>query len=301
MKMQTLVKNYIWLFALLIGFANCATMSQNVNTRLDVYAPEGSSIYLNDEKIGESYALKKVGYPDIKNPKKMDVRVELNGHRPESITLASSANPMIYGNFIFLLFAPVGFAVDYFSGAFNKYDPLDFKPAMKPDASFKENKSSQAYIQFAKERETDAEKESMVTFGNLDPSEFKLYAVDASGNPIIPTGFFSSALIGGQVRVKPLKPGKYWVSGKYQFSKGRTIYTARVAGEQVITIPAGGMAAVCGMMNEKTKTTAFRVIHVPEKNLNEFTGIVPVLNHAGEFGSKCGGLYTVNEASEHQN
>jgi hypothetical protein len=76
----------IWIF-LTFGILNCASFFRNASTRLEVIAPEGSSIYLNQEKIGESYTFKKINLPGREKAEPYELKVELTGYKPKIVRL----------------------------------------------------------------------------------------------------------------------------------------------------------------------------------------------------------------------
>ncbi|MCZ8155678.1 MAG: hypothetical protein O9264_06145 [Leptospira sp.] len=282
------IPNYcksIFLLFMLFGSSNCASFFRNASTRLEVVAPEGSSIYLNQEKIGDSYTFKKINLPDREKAQAYELKVELTGNKPKNIALTTERNPWIWGNFLFLAFSPVGFAVDYFAGGFERYTPLEHFIEFEPDASFKENKNSSAYLKYQKELEASKTKETLVTNGNL--ANFILIQLDEKGNEIKEEGLFSKTRLGEfGIRQQDLKSGKYKVLSMedYENNKGKQItYTTKKEGEDHVIIPGGGVAVLC-----RSESGRFRVLHISEKNLQEFEFVAPRKVYADEISNKCG-------------
>jgi hypothetical protein len=282
-KAYKIVSIFLYLI-IIFGICNCASFFRNASTRLEVIAPEGSGIYLNQEKIGESYTFKKINLPGREKSEKYELKVELTGYKPKNVTLETELNPWIWGNFVFLGFFPVGFAVDYFAGGFDRYTPLEHFIEFEPDASFKENKSSSAHLKYLKELDVSKSKETLVTIGNL--SGFILIQLDEKGNEIKEEGLFSKNRLGenGQ-RQQDLKAGKYKVIDRdeYNSNKGKQItYTTKKEGEDYIIIPGGGVAVLC-----QSDSGRFRLLHISEKNLQEFEFVAPRKVYADELSKKC--------------
>jgi hypothetical protein len=111
--------------------------------------------------------------------------------------------------------------------------------------------------------------------------------LDEKGNEIKEQGLFRKNLLGENgLPQQNLKAGKYKVIDRKEYynMKGKEItYTTKKEGEDHIIIPGGGVAAIC-----LTNSGRYRVLHITEKNLQEFEFVAPRKVYADELSKKCG-------------
>jgi hypothetical protein len=214
MKINNLNLPLMIILLSLSNFVNCATFAKLGSEDLLVIGPEDSHIFYNQEKIGESVAMKKIGFPSKDPNLKSIVRIEKTGFAPNITELEKETNPWFWGNLLFLGGAPIGFLVDYFADTNKRFTPLAFKAELKENPGFKvdlSNKEIQNY-QLLKEKSKDLD--ILLTFSNL--SELSLVKVDDKGNPLksIDTDF--SSVFGKEKKQVTVTPGNYLLKGRYR-------------------------------------------------------------------------------------
>lgn len=279
----------------LSNFVNCATFAKLGSEDLLVIGPEDSHIFYNQEKIGESVAMKKIGFPSKDPNLKSIVRIEKTGFAPNITELEKETNPWFWGNLLFLGGAPIGFLVDYFADTNKRFTPLAFKAELKENPGFKvdlSNKEIQNY-QLLKEKSKDLD--ILLTFSNL--SELSLVKVDDKGNPLksIDTDF--SSVFGKEKKQVTVTPGNYLLKGRYRTSiiVGNTIttYWAKKTMETVIKIPGGGVGSFCGLIDPVKKTTSVRFIHLIESNAKELEGSIPGNELSYRISGSCDDVFGI--------
>ncbi|PJZ90667.1 hypothetical protein CH368_00160 [Leptospira levettii] len=279
---------------------NCATYMKYAmqgNQDLNVIGPEDSHIFLDDEKIGESFIIKDVGFPKKDVVEKKTVRIEKTGYAPQVIELKKGTNKWIWGNFLFLLGAPIGFGIDYLSGVFESFTPLNIKADLIRDEKYKVDLNSPTQKKYKAVLDESSKIPVVITYSNL--SAVNIEKLDEKGNVIPNANDEYTSIFQNQSNVKTLSPGTYRIKGIYQTSRrsGNTIttYTAKKAGEMILTIPGGGAGAFCGLIDKEKKATSFRFIHINEPSAKSLEGFLPRAQLSNRIAGSCDGIFGLQD------
>lgn len=279
----------------LLAVANCATFAKLGSQDLLVIGPEDSHIFLNDEKIGESVAMKKIGFPSKEPNQKKIVRIEKNGFEPNITELEKETNPWFWGNFLFLGGAPIGFLVDYLSDTNSRFTPRAFKAEMKENPNFKVDLSKKEIQNYQLAKEKTKDLEILLTFSNL--SELSMVKVDEKGNPLPGTEQSFTNFLGNSKTQITVSPGNYLLKARYRTSQivGNTIttYTAKKSMESVVKIPGGGVGSFCGIIDPLKKATSVRFIHLTEPNAKALEGLIPGNELSLRISNSCDDVFGI--------
>lgn len=283
---------------LLVG--NCGTYMKYTmqgNQDMNVIGPEDSHIFLDDEKIGESFIIKDVGFPKKDVVEKRTVRIEKNGYAPQVIELKKGTNKWIWGNFLFLLGAPIGFAIDYVAGVFESFTPLNIKADLIRDEKHKVDLNSPTQKKYKAVLDESSKTPVVITFANLSSVEFE--KLDEKGNVIPNANDEYKSIFQNDANVRTVSPGTYRIKGVYRTTRStsRTIttYTAKKGGEMILTIPGGGAGAFCGLIDKEKKATSFRFIHINEANAKSLEGFLPRAQLSNRIAGSCDGIFGLQD------
>ncbi|TGK47100.1 LEPBI_I2678 family protein [Leptospira bouyouniensis] len=256
-------------FFIYFSIFNCATMSSRDDGKQAIFvkAPANSHIFLDGEKIGESFGASVIDTPKINPNKHYKLRIEKDGYEPKEVEVTKEIHMLFGWNLIFLVGAPIGFAVDYFSGSYLHYNrwvevDLDQKSNFKVDLNSIQNRT---YIQ---KRDADKNLSVTVKFNKVISALYE--RTDEKGNPIQKSPGGAKKPTGDYEDEATFTQGYYKISGFYHskdFNTSRTASTTRVAklsGSKLFAIPGGGVGVICGAMDETTNRTTFHWIHLPE-------------------------------------
>lgn len=279
---------------------NCATYMKYAmqgNQDLNVIGPEDSHIYLNDEKIGESFIIKDVGFPKKDIEEKKTVRIEKTGYAPQVIELKKGTNKWVWGNFLFLLGAPIGFGIDYVSGVFDSFAPLRIKAELVRDDKFKVDLNSPSQKKYKAITDESSKIPVVITFSNL--SGFVMEKLDEKGNVIPNANDEHNSFLQNQSKFRTVNPGTYRIKGVYQTSKHNgnsiTTYTAKRGGEMIVNIPGGGAGAFCGLIDKEKKATSFRFIHINEPSAKSLEGFLPRAQLSTRVVGSCEEIFGIQD------
>ncbi|MCT8333755.1 hypothetical protein NUH30_08735 [Leptospira sp. 85282-16] len=268
--------NITFLLILFMSF-NCATYMRNSSQELQILGPENSSIYIENEKVGESLIVTKAGFPELEKKPTKTIRVEKDGFNPESAQIESSFSFWFWGNILLLPAAPIGFITDYYLGYHKKYSPKSVvlnKLTVNP--SFKIQNNNPSHDKFNQRVLQDKDKITSVSYGNL--IKVRLTKVDESGKEIPDSEVQFAGLMNPNQEAQ-IKPGRYLIQGTFEGDaydhKARIRYTAKVPGQSIIDIPGGGVGVFCGTIDYEKKGTGIRFLHINEEDTTLFQGILP--------------------------
>jgi hypothetical protein len=260
---------HLSLIAFIFSINNCATMSARDDGMQAIFvkAPADSHIYLDGEKIGETFGASLIDTPKKGPNRQYKLRIEKDGFEPKEIEVTKEIHMLFGWNLIFLVGAPIGFAVDYFSGSYLHYNRW-VEVELDQKSNFRVNLNSESNRIYVQKRDIDRGLPVSVKFEKVSNVTYE--ATDANGNPIQNTSAGQQRPGGDYGDEANLSQGYYKISGFYyskDFNTSRTASVTRVAklpGSKVFAIPGGGVGAICGTMDEKTNRTTFYWIHLPE-------------------------------------
>ncbi|TGL51349.1 hypothetical protein EHQ59_10610 [Leptospira kemamanensis] len=263
------VSVHLSLIAFLFSLNNCATMSAREDGLQVIFvkAPADSHIYLDGEKIGETFGASLIDSPKKDPNKQYKLRIEKDGFEPKEIEVTKEIHMLFGWNLIFLVGAPIGFAVDYFSGSYLHYNRW-VEVNLDQKSNFKVNLNSESNRNYVQKRDADQNLPVTVKFNKVESVSYE--KTDANGNPIQNTSSGQQWPGGEYGDEAKLSQGYYKISGYYRskdYNTSRTASVTRVAklpGTKVLAIPGGGVGAICGAMDEKTNRTTFYWIHLPD-------------------------------------
>lgn len=248
---------------------NCATMSKNDDGSQSIFVKStaDSHIYLDGEKIGETFAASKIDSP-VKDPNKhYKIRIEKDGFEPKEVAVEKEIHSLFGWNLIFLVGAPIGFAVDYFTGSYLHYNRW-IEVDLDKKSDFKRNPNSDTNLKFITKRDADKNLPVEVRFEKILHATYE--KTDENGNPI-PNSANGKLTPGGTYsNLASLNQGYYKVEGYFNqkdihFTYSSSVTTvAKKPGTKVLKIPGGGVGIVCGTFDPIQKISSFQWIHIPE-------------------------------------
>ncbi|MCW7469583.1 LEPBI_I2678 family protein [Leptospira kanakyensis] len=267
----------ITLFLILFMSFNCATYMRNSSQELQIMGPENSSIYIENEKVGESLILTRSGFPELEKKPTKTIRVEKDGFSPESAEIESSFSLWFWGNILLLPAAPIGFITDYFLGYHKTYRPSAVVlNKLKENPSFKIQNKSASHEKFNQRVTQDKDKTISVSYGNL--INVRLTKADESGKEI-PGSEIKFAGLPTTNQEAEITSGRYLIQGTFEgdayTAKARIRYTAKVPGQVIIDVPGGGVGVFCGTYDFEKKGTGIRFLHINEEDTTIFQGLLP--------------------------
>ncbi|MCG6146735.1 hypothetical protein LFX15_00435 [Leptospira levettii] len=255
--------------AFLFSLNYCATMSDREDGMQVIFvkAPADSHIYLDGEKIGETFGASLIESPKKDPNKQYKLRIEKDGFEPKEVEVTKEIHMLFGWNLIFLVGAPIGFAVDYFSGSYLHYNRW-VEVNLDQKSNFKVNLNSESNRIYMQKRDADQNLPVTVKFNKVESVSYE--KTDAKGNPLpnssegrkVPTGDYQDEAT--------LSQGYYKIFGFYYSKDFNSSYTnsvtrvAKLPGSKVLAIQGGGVGAICGAMDEKTNRTTFYWLHLPE-------------------------------------
>lgn len=269
MKIKFNFLTYALFLTFLVFNITCGTMSARKDGLQSIFikAPADSHIYLNGEKIGETFAASLIDSPAKDPNKNYKLRIEKDGYEPKEIEVKKEIHSLFGWNLIFLVGAPIGFVIDYFTGEYQNYSrwtvvDLDQKSNFKVDLTSETNRN---YIQ-----KRDADKELLVDVRFANMTSHTLEKLDESGKPLPKSKDGNDKNLFMYPFQEKLSKGSYLIKGdfaKKEFDmsyRSSTTTKARKSGEKLIQIPGGGVGVVCGTMDLVTYKSSFHWIHIPE-------------------------------------
>ncbi|TGK49495.1 LEPBI_I2678 family protein [Leptospira bouyouniensis] len=250
---------------------------KNSSQELQIMGPENSSIYIDNEKVGESLIITRAGFPEIEMKPTKTIRVEKDGFNPESAEISSSFSLWFWGNILFLPAAPIGFFTDYYLGYHKTYNPKSVViNLLKENTNFKVQSKNPSHEKFNQRVLQDKDKLISVSYGNL--TNVRMVKVDDSGKEIPNSEISFGGLLSPNKDAK-IAAGRYLIQGTFEgdrFTKNARIrYTAKVAGQSIVDVPGGGVGVFCGTIDLEKKGTGIRFLHINEEDTVLFEGLMP--------------------------
>ncbi|TGL06592.1 hypothetical protein EHQ43_09290 [Leptospira bouyouniensis] len=237
------------LFTTTLLTIGCATMFKPTTHRpIQVYADQlESSIYLDDEKVSESFHL--IEYPE-KSDKKFNYRVEKNGFEPKSFVVEKKFNKFAYLNLLTFLFSPILFLIDHSNDALFVYKWPEENIKLEVNEKYKEKTDTSTYKQFESERAKLKNTKGLIVF---NAHVTGVLVKDSDGNQY-------------DIKSAPFlfMPGNFEVQSKFYttFKKGsyQHTYTAKTPITSKLTLQPATSIAVCTDYDNAKNTTTHTLI-----------------------------------------
>ncbi|TGL45199.1 LEPBI_I2678 family protein [Leptospira perdikensis] len=272
-------------------------MSRNEDGSQSIFVKStaDSHIYLDSEKIGETFAASKIDSPAKDPNKRYKIRIEKDGFEPKEIEVEKEIHSLFGWNLIFLVGAPIGFAVDYFNGSYLHYNRW-ITVELDKKSNFKRNPDSETNLKFITKRDADKNLPVEVRFEKISHATYE--KTDENGNPVsnstngilTPGGTYSN--------MATLDHGYYKVTGFFLQKDIHFTYNSSVTriakkpGTKVLKIPGGGVGIVCGTFDPINKISSFQWIHIPEFISRELAE--PKDSQLFYLSKHCDQIYDIN-------
>ncbi|MCW7482734.1 LEPBI_I2678 family protein [Leptospira kanakyensis] len=255
--MTTRLKNIakLALFTTTLLTIGCASMFKTTtHVPIQVYAdPLESSIYLDDEKVSETFH--QIEYP-FKSDKKFTYRIEKDGFEPKTVIIEKKFNTYAYLNLLTFLFSPVLFLIDHANDALFIYKSPSENIKLEVNENYKEKTETATYKQFESDRSKLKNTKGLIVFNGYVT---EILVTDGDGNKydIKNTPFLFA-------------PGNFEVQSKFytSFKKGnyQHTYTAKTPITSKLTLQPASAIAVCTDFDSVKNTSTHTLISSGKPN-----------------------------------